>query len=131
MNRRPGDGHAPVGFTVVVCDTCDDEAPADLAVLRRTVRRTPHGMLVRARCALGRMWCHTRNSSGNGGRAVLVQPCTTGRSPLGAAILIGPVRTADDLATVAQWLESTPMDATVLPPHLRRIPHPRHRSTRN
>jgi hypothetical protein len=131
MNGRNGFAkNAPTGFTVVVCDTCDDE-PADLAVLRQTIRQSPHGMLVRAQCPLGRMWCHTRKTSGESGRVVLVQPCTTARAPLGAAIFVGPVCTADDLAAVARWLETSPTDAAALPPHLREILHPRHQSTRN
>lgn len=134
MSRRTGnraEENSPIGFTAILCGTCDEGEPADLAVLRQTVRRTPHAMLVRAHCPLGQMWCQARSTPANAGRTLLVQPCTTGRVPVGSAILISPVRTVADLATVARWLETTPVDADALPPHLRQIQRPRHQSNRN
>jgi hypothetical protein len=121
MSSRPRDRfeeNAPTGFTVMLCDACGDGEPPDLSSLRQTVRRTSHGMLVRVHCLLGRMWCRTREASGNRGVVLLLQRCTTGRRPLGSAILVGPVRTVDDFAAVARWLDETPMDADLLPAHL-------------
>lgn len=124
--------HSPAaGFTVIVCDTCADGGLPDIALLRETVRRSPHGMLVRAHCPLGTMLCHARKASANAGRVVLVQPCTTGRDPLGAAVIVGPVRTAEDLAALARWLKTTPVDVNTLPSRLRGIPHSRRQSMWN
>lgn len=118
------------GFTAVICDTCADGGQ-DLEPLRETVRRSPHGMLVRVHCPLGMVYCHAREASTSAGRVVLVQPCTASRIPLGSAVIVGPVRTADDLAAVARWLETTPIDESALPARLRRIPHPWQQSIRN
>lgn len=134
-HRRPQhsaekDSHA--GFTVVLCDDCEDDGELPiLAVLRETIRRSSHGVLVRARCSLGRLWCHARKTSGPAGRAVLVQPCTSSRTPLGTVILVGPVRTADDLAALARWLQSVPLTVTELPPRLCQIANQRHPARRN
>lgn len=140
MDRRPRhsiEKGSHTGFTVVFCEDCEDGDCEDngelpiLAVLRETIRRSPHGVLVRARCPLGRLWCHARRTSGPAGRAVLVQPCTVGRRPLGTVIVVGPVRTADDLTALARWLESVPLAVTGLPPRLRQIANQRHPVRRN
>lgn len=119
------------GFTVIVCDTCADAGPQDLAPLRETVRRSPHGMMVRVHCPLGTLYCHARKAAANTGRVVLVQPCTVDRSPVGLAVVVAPVRTADDVAVLARWLETDPTDARALPVRLRGIPRSRRQSTWN
>ncbi|MGP4014783.1 hypothetical protein [Saccharopolyspora sp. 5N708] len=125
MDRQPRRNGADVaGFTVVLCDNC--EHGGDLPVLsnlREVIRRCPHGVLIRARCPLGRLWCHTRKTAGpSAGHVVLVQPCTSTRRPVGAVIPVGPVRSTEDLAALARWLESTPLSPAELPRRLREIP---------
>ena len=119
------------GFTLIVCETCADAGPQDLAPLRETVRRSPHGVMVRVRCPLGTLFCHARKAVANAGRVVLVQPCTADRSPLGAAVVVGPVRTAADVAALVRWPEMTPIDEDTLPVRLRRTSRSSRRSTWN
>ncbi|MER6987628.1 hypothetical protein ABT337_04880 [Saccharopolyspora hirsuta] len=125
MDRQQGHGTSDAaGFTVVLCDSCEDggELPV-LAALREVIRRCPHGMLVRATCPLGRLWCHAGKVTGAlSGHTLLVQRCTRSRSPVGEVMLVGPVRTAEDLAATARWLEPVPGDIDDLPRRLREIP---------
>ena len=111
-----------VGFTAVLCDDCQG-LPA-LDALRETVRRTPHGVLVRAPCQLGKLWCSTRTkASGASGTVVLVQPCDVERRPTGPVIPVGPIRTRTDLAALTGWMTATPLTADSLPARLRtRVP---------
>ena len=108
------------GYTAVLCDTCtqsDDLAILD--ALGKAIRRSPHGVLVRAPCQLGALWCHSRkNSRRTNGAMLLVQPCDTHRRPLGAVIPIGPIKTPKDLLAVTLWLESAPTSAEGLPTRL-------------
>jgi hypothetical protein len=114
--------HTNSGFTVALCDDCSNNGESStLAVLQETVRRSTHAVLIRAHCPLRRLWCHTRKGARTAGHVVLVQRCTTSRKPLGAAIVVGPVRTADDITALAHWLESTPLTASELPARLRQI----------
>ncbi|HEX7302076.1 MAG TPA: hypothetical protein VF330_04125 [Lentzea sp.] len=118
------------GYTVIVCDTCADGERV-LSTLREVVRRSGHGVLMRVPCPLGMVLCHARRTSGNPGSVLVVQQCDDARRPLGAAVLVGPLRTPEDLAAVADWLAVTPYDETALPLRLRGIPHPGRQSIWN
>ncbi|GGM90135.1 hypothetical protein GCM10011609_28800 [Lentzea pudingi] len=129
--NRPVPFAAPVaGFTAITCGTCLTEEH-DLELLRETIRRSVHGMLVRVHCPLGRIYCKAREGSAHSGWILIVQPCTAGRSPVGSAVIVGPIRTADDLVAVTGWLETDPLDGSTLPARLRRIQHPRQQSIQN
>ncbi|SER34235.1 hypothetical protein SAMN05216188_110162 [Lentzea xinjiangensis] len=128
--REDSKPNPAAGFTAAICGACSD-GEHDLELLREAVRRSTHGMLMRIDCPLGTMYCHGRKASASAGPVILVQPCTISRSPLGSAVIVGPVRTADDLAAVASWLGTTPIDGSGLPPRLRMIQHSRQQSIRN
>jgi hypothetical protein len=106
------------GFTAILCGDCRDgrELPV-LDALREAVGRCPHGVLVSAPCQLGDLWCRDRPEASDG-KIVLVQPCDTERRPTGAVIPVGPIRSREDLASVATWM-SSPLDRGALPQHLR------------
>jgi hypothetical protein len=122
------------GFTAVVCQACNTnpELPV-MQTLREAVRRCPHGVLVSSTCPLGNLWCHTRNHNPHtAGPTLVVQPCTTAtRQPVGPAILVGPLRTAEDLTALTRWLERQPSSHHGLPARLRRLPVQRDSATRN
>jgi hypothetical protein len=63
-------------FTVAICTSCAAE-PAErlLQMLRASIRRCPHGMLVTTGCLLGHLTCATRPS--HQGALLLLQPCST------------------------------------------------------
>ncbi|GAA2363293.1 hypothetical protein GCM10009854_48750 [Saccharopolyspora halophila] len=121
-DRRSAERQNQAGYTAVLCEAC--EPNDDLGVLDAlsdSVSRSPHGVLVRSPCQLGKLWCHTRkNSRRTTGQVILVQPCDTRRRPLGPVILVGPIRTSADLADVTRWLKSTPTSAHGLPDRLHR-----------
>ncbi|MBB3051527.1 hypothetical protein FHS23_002550 [Prauserella isguenensis] len=133
MQQTPSTGqHTDSAFTVVLCDDCGgDEPAAALDALRDVVRRSPHAVLVRAHCPLGRLWCRARTKAHTAGRVVLVQPCTTDRTPTGATVIVGPVRTAGDVAALTHWLESTPLTPGALPARLRQVENRRRRTGLN
>lgn len=109
-----------VGFTAVLCDDC--RGARDLPVLdalRETVSRSPHGVLVRAPCQLGKLWCHARTRAAGDGAVVLVQPCDVQRRPTGPVIAVGPIRSRPDLAALTGWMAATPLTADSLPARLR------------
>ncbi|MFC7339909.1 hypothetical protein [Saccharopolyspora griseoalba] len=120
-DRRSAERQNRTGYTAVLCEACE---PSDdlgvLDALSDSVSRSPHGVLVRSPCQLGKLWCRTRkNSRRTAGQVILVQPCDVRRRPLGPVILVGPIRTSADLADVTLWLESTPTSAEGLPERLR------------
>ncbi|MEU5845322.1 hypothetical protein [Saccharopolyspora shandongensis] len=122
--RRTTENEAQTGFTAIFCGSCGESGELPLvAALRETVRRSPHGVLVRAACPLGHLWCHIRKTSTAHatGQVVLVQRCTSTRRPLGPIILVGPVETAEDIAELTRWLETTPATVDGLPQRLRRF----------
>lgn len=125
--RRSTENNSQTGFTAIFCDSCEESGELPLLdALRETIRRSPNGVLVRATCPLGRMWCHTRKISAPQatGQVVLVQRCTSStRRPLGPVILVGPVETGEDVAALTRWLETTPLAVDELPQRLRRIQH--------
>lgn len=111
---------AQTGYTAVLCDTCDyDDALPVLDALGNSVRRSPHGVLVRTPCQLGQLWCRSRKKrQRTNGPILLVQPCDARRKPLGTVVAVGPIRTPEDLRAVTQWLESSPTSAEGLPARL-------------
>ncbi|MEV0053117.1 hypothetical protein AB0H34_21735 [Saccharopolyspora shandongensis] len=62
---------------------------------------------------------------------MLVQRCTSAHQPLGAVMLVGPVRTAEDLTALTRWLETTPENIDELPQRLRWNQQHRRQATRN
>ncbi|MEV5539924.1 hypothetical protein AB0L13_24015 [Saccharopolyspora shandongensis] len=54
-----------------------------------------------------------------------MQRCTSTRQPLGPTVLVGPVETAEDIAELTRWLETTPLAVDGLPQRLRRLQHVR------
>ena len=135
MTRQPPESRNPTtGFTAVVCHICSNDAELPvLQALRETIRRCPHGILLSAGCLLGQLWCHSgRNRTPRlAGPIVLVQPCTTTRQPVGPAIPVGPLRTAQDLAVLGSWLEQAPHDHNGLPARLREIRRHQPNATHN
>ncbi|MEV0704278.1 hypothetical protein AB0I53_41065 [Saccharopolyspora sp. NPDC050389] len=132
--HRRTESNPRTGFTVILCDSCEDDGQLPiLAALRDTIRRCPNAVLVRANCPLGRLWCHTRKTTTlrAAGHLVLVQRCTIARQPLGAVMLVGPVRTAEDLTALTRWLETTPENIDELPQRLHWNQHHRRQATRN
>jgi hypothetical protein len=73
-----------------------------LELLRSAIRRCPHGMLVVTECLLGELTCAGRRSSD--GVLVIVQPCSSERTPSGPAVWVGPIRDQSDARTVCDWL---------------------------
>jgi hypothetical protein len=125
---RPEDTHrhrhgAHHAFTAIVCRDPDCARPHSEALvvgLRECVRRNRHGVLVSAGCLLGRLGCHALGVSGRrAGTLVVVQRCSPDRTPIGPALWIGPVSTAEDVATVCHWLDAGDLTSTALPARLR------------
>jgi hypothetical protein len=107
LDRQAHDRH----FTVAVCQApaCDTGGdPGLLDVLRDTVRRCPHGVLVRTGCMLGLSACRPRwlrPHPGTAGTMVVVQPCGLDRVPHGSPVCVGPVRDPGDTRLLRAWLE--------------------------
>jgi hypothetical protein len=105
-------------FTVAVCTSCAAEpATRLLQMLRASVRRCPHGMLVITACLLGQFTCATRPS--HNGVMLVLQPCSTDRIPTGPPQWVGPVNNSVDARTVRDWLEQGNWERHRLPDHLR------------
>lgn len=85
-----------------------------VAALREAVRRSEHGVLVSAGCVLGPAVCAARAVA----PVVVVQPCDEERRPTSCALLVGPLRTAEDVAALGTWLRAGDLDPRLLPPHL-------------
>jgi len=123
------ENNSPSSLTAIICDSCEDNGERPLlAALKETIRRLPHAVLVRTRCPFSQVWCHTRKTSAprGAGQVVLVQRCTEARRPLGPAILVGPVATAEDVTVLTRWLESSSLAIDSLPPRLRRLQNTDH-----
>ena len=105
-------------FTVAICTSCAAE-PAErlLPMLRASIRRCPHGMLVTTGCLLGHLTCATRPSQQ--GVLLLLQPCSTQRIPTGPAQWMGPVNDTEDARALCDWLEHGNWERHTLPAHLR------------
>jgi hypothetical protein len=109
------------GFTAVFCRSsgCGSGDRATVAVdlftaLRDAVRESRNGVLVSAGCLLGPSICGARATA----PVVLVQPCDAERRPVGAAVPVGPLRTAADVETLTGWLRTGSLDPALLPAHL-------------
>lgn len=103
-------------YTVVACSALSCRAGSDEVadMLRRCVRSSRHGVLVVSGCTVGTVGCRLRAP----GPVIVVQPCTEDREPLGAAVWIGPIGTAHDLAAVEDWIRAAGFDPADLPAHL-------------
>lgn len=105
------------GYTAVLCGAppCLEHAADEVAEsVRRCVRRSWHGVLVRAGCTLGATACRLRPA----GPLVLVQPCDAKQRPTGYAIRVGPLCTVADVRALSAWLLVGDLDPTRLPAHL-------------
>ena len=105
-------------FTVVICRNCAAQ-PAEqlLQMLRASIRRCPHAMLVTTGCLLGHLTCATRQS--HKGMILLLQPCSTHRVPTGPAHWMGPVVDTADARALCDWLEQGNWQSRPLPVRLR------------
>jgi hypothetical protein len=105
-------------FTIALCGRCSG-APATqlLQMLRASIRRCPHGMLVTTECLLGHLTCATRPP--HEGVMLLLQPCSIQRTPTGPAQWMGPVNDIADARAVCDWLEEGHWQRHTLPDHQR------------
>lgn len=115
-----GDGWTEFGWTAVAClppSCCPILRSVALEKLRAVVGTCPDAVLIRAESvppmvsgtALGR------------GFVLLVQRCTVGdRRPVGGALVVGPMYSADDVDTACRWLVIGRGDPSALPERLRR-----------
>lgn len=111
-------------FTAAVCQAAPCLHP-DLALLQRlgaTIRRCPHGVLIRTGCLLRAPRCRG-NPAHDSGSYLLAQPCGPDRNPQGPAIPVGPILTPHDVETVATWLENGTLNAELLDRRLRAGTH--------
>jgi hypothetical protein len=105
-------------FTVIVCSCCAAEPGLSvLQELRESIRRCPHSVLVSAPCLLGKLTCAARTDGS--GTMVLLQPCSTDRSPVGPPRWVGPITNPADAEAVRAWLERGSWDIGTLPQRLR------------
>ena len=118
-------------FALVVCTGCTAEQGISvLDELRATVRSCPHGVLVAAGCMLGPLTCAARPD--RPGVLVLLQPCSTDRTPTGSAMWVGPINDRFDAADVADWVRRGEWSLDSLPRHLRPAMNAmRHAGSRN
>lgn len=135
---RDGDGQGPrphpaggqpealvipgLGFTVVMCTKTTCHRVGGVSVrdrLAAIVRRCTHGMLVAADCPLGAGHCPTRRPAPEA-TVLLVQRCLgQDRRPIGPTLVLGPIRTVDDLEEVCRWLRRPDLDPAAIPARLR------------
>jgi hypothetical protein len=116
---------AAAAFTVVACAAvpCHGQQADELrAALQECVAGSPLGVLVVAGCTMGATGCRLRPA----GPVLVVQPCDAERRPVGPAIRVGPVRTAQDVEAVRNWLGAARFDPAALPARLTVL----HRATR-
>jgi hypothetical protein len=118
-------------FTLVVCTGCTaGQGLSVLDELRATIRRCRHGVLVAAGCMLGPLTCAARPDGP--GVLVLLQPCSTERTPAGPATWVGPINDRHDTAAVGDWVRNGDWRLGSLPDHLRPAMNSmRHAGSRN
>lgn len=120
MDRPTACGHeGRPGFVTVTCgrSACPHAPGRDqMNRLRRTVRSTPHGILVSAHCLIG-LCTRRRDHAGppQHGFSAIVQPAESGTTPTGLPYLVGPIGTAEELARLCGWL-AAPRPGTGGPP---------------
>jgi hypothetical protein len=103
-------------FALVVCTGCSaGQGLSVLDELRATIRSCPHGVLIAAGCMLGTLTCASRPDGP--GVLVLLQPCSTDRTPAGSATWIGPINDRHDAAAVGAWVRRGDW-------RVRAVPHP-------
>lgn len=96
-------------FTVVACHQHACEPSGELPVLEmlaQAVRHCRHGVLVSATCPLPHACAGLAGRAALGpGATVFVQPCSAqDRSPKGAAVRLGPIRTMPELLAACAWI---------------------------
>ena len=85
-----------------------------LVAMRRAVRSSRLGVLVVARCPVGRLACGLRSP----GSMLVVQPTDARQRPAGPAVRVGPVLTLEDVTAVEAWLREVRFDPELLPGRL-------------
>jgi hypothetical protein len=105
-------------FTVAVCTACGAEVtPQLLQMLRNVIRRCPHGILVMTECLIGQLTCATRPA--HEGAMVLLQLCSTERTPTAPVQWLGPITDLADARLICEWIERGDWDRRELPTQLR------------
>ena len=105
-------------FTLVVCTGCTaGQGLSVLDELRTTIRRCRHVVLVAAGCMLGPLTCAA--CPDGPGVLVLLQPCSTERTPAGPATWVGPINDRHDATDVGDWVQRGEWSLASLPRHLR------------
>jgi hypothetical protein len=74
-------------------------------------------VLIAAGCMLGPLTCAARPD--RPGVLVLLQPCSSDRTPVGSAIWIGPINDRRDAAAVGDWVRGGDWRLGALPERLR------------
>lgn len=114
-------GYTALSCVAPRCGTGDDATVgAEVAdALRDTVRASRRGVLVSTGCLLGPGVCSARPVA----PVVVVQPCDDERRPTSTALLVGPLRTSADVASLGEWLRAGDLDPGRLPTHLHAAGH--------
>lgn len=106
MTALPGRsraGESPRWYTLVLCGAsrCVSELHDHaLSAMRRVVRSSKLGVLVVARCPVGRLACGMRPP----GPIVVVQPSDARQRPTTPAVRVGPLLTVEDVEIAEAWL---------------------------
>lgn len=106
-----------VGYTLVLCGEsrcATDVHDRAVAAMRRVVRSSRLGVLVVARCPVGRVACGLRPP----GLMLVLQPTDARQRPIGPAVRVGPLLTDEDVAAVEAWVRDGRFDAELLPERL-------------
>lgn len=105
-------------FTVAVCRRCTaEQEPLIMTLLRRLVRRSPHGVLVQTQCLVGEFTCATMHPSRS--PIMVLQPCTVDRTPSAAMVWVGPIETDADARVACRWVAAGGWESADLPARLR------------
>jgi hypothetical protein len=105
-------------FTITICMRCSAERHTDvLQMLRPSIRRCPHGILVTTECLLGQLTCATRPP--HDGVILMLQPCSTARIPTAPAQWLGPITNTAQARAARDWIEQGNWDRHAPPAHLR------------
>ncbi|MFE7767842.1 hypothetical protein [Streptomyces sp. NPDC057438] len=112
MTRRPhhtAAQPAAEGFTAAVCRAEEGCGAGDgrvLEALRAAPRQVHCGLLVATGCLGRHLHCphHEGNQVPRAGHRVVIQPCTTDRTPLGPALAFGPLTDPVQAEALANWL---------------------------